>query len=217
MPPKRPSSFKTVADTLLADKSLSPAHREYLTELKNHPVIEDAWRKIRIGVKKTIPTITEAELDEPAIDDFMIRTILGTRSFANDFTARFEHREELIKNAGMAKRLAKFFRNSTGMSYSIGRQLPLLLEEAAEALRKWSDPPNIPGRMRISRKSAERERVAFMSAMSRDFEILCGQPLDDVVCTLTDAAFSDSDRVTTVAQVISARKPSTSKGRSKPR
>jgi hypothetical protein len=155
-----------------------------------------------------------------AASGFFIRYVLRVRRIAQSINQEHAERPRHLKHAEQAENLAKFLKQGNGtlmLPESVDKQLCRLLEFSA---RRWREPGEFLtffGPIRVSRldRKGSRPRMAFMNAMSGYMEDVCGQPLDNVVATLTDIAFQG--RPTTIEEVRSARKPTTRSGRSIPR
>jgi hypothetical protein len=147
---------------------------------------------------------------------FFISYVLQIRRIAESINEEHLERPRHLMHAAQAESLVKFLRQVGRIQTPepIDLQLCELLELRA---REWRNPSEVYtffGPIRVSRNNREgsRQRIAFMNAMSSYMEDVCGQPLDNVVATLSDIAFWP--RTTTIDEVQSARKPTTRSGRS---
>jgi hypothetical protein len=140
-------------------------------------------------------------------------------AMAGDRWALTEYGNRRTANAQNAESLARFLKNKG----QIDKQTLLLLKKLAHDLKEPEDlRPLNPAAIPVSRKARNtfeghmttNSRVvkAFMVWMSRHLRATYGQPLNELVATLTDITFPE--RETTIDQVRAAVKPTTRKGRS---
>ena len=130
-----------------------------------------------------------------------------------------EHYPERQRHAQNAESLASFLKKKG----EIDKQTFHLLKKLAHDLREPEDlRPLNPAAIPISRKTRNtfqghtttnsRVLKAFMAWMSRHLRATYGQPLNELVATLTDITFPE--RETTIDQVRAAVKPTTRRERS---
>jgi hypothetical protein len=198
-------SFKEALVRFQQDETLDLADREHLERLAADNRMEDHWDSIQ----RCRPIDTAM-----AFPGWLIWHVLAARHAAevvDDHPQRQRHAEN-------AESLAKFLRKK-GQTDEPSCQL---LEDLARQLRRPEEfTPFNPILIPVSRKSRNTFRgratvnsrvlKAFINWMSNHLKATYGQPLNEVVATLTDTAFPG--RETTIDHVRNAIKPTTKKGR----
>jgi hypothetical protein len=196
------SPFKAALHSIANSDDLNRADRKHLARWTNDCRTDEAWSKIQKKVRSPV--------DEETFAQIFIRETLATRR-----VAEADQWPEFLTHAVEAESLAKFLRGTPIEMLMLPPvpdlvELVPLLEKAGRRLREVASHG-----MHVSRQHNDglRPRRVFMRMISTDLiQELCGQPVDDAVCILTDIAFPD--RETTIDQVRAARKPTTRRGRS---
>jgi hypothetical protein len=211
-PAAAPACFAPILRKQSRSDGLTLDDRKFLQRWADDPRTNELWDKVQ--------TKLAPRLDELVSDRFFVNEILA-RFFINEILAirRVVQSAELLRNqaaayrlnAERAEKLANFLDpKSSWPPPPVPSALKFVpaLREAARELRRLEDHD-----VGVSRKdqNGSRERVMFMRDTTELFIRICGRPLDDVVAALTDIAFPGHE--TTLDQVRSARRPSTSKGR----
>jgi len=201
------SSLKKALLKFQQDQTLDLADREHLKRLAADERLQEHWNYIVRCCKPKDPSAASAGQ--------LIWHVLAARRAA-EFVEEYPERQQHAQNA---ESLAGFLKKKG----QIDKQTFLLLKKLAHDLKQPEDlRPLTPAAIPVSRKARNtfeghtttKSRVlkAFMTWMSRHLRATYGQPLNELVATLTDITFPE--RETTVDQVRAAVKPTTRKGRS---
>jgi hypothetical protein len=201
------SSLKKALLKFQQNPTLDMADREHLKRLAADERLEEHWSYIVRCCKPKNPLAASAGQ--------LIWHVLAARRAA-EFVEDYPERQQHAQNA---ESLARFLKNKG----QIDKQTYLLLKKLAHDLKEPEDlRPLNPAAIPVSRKARStfeghtttnsRVLKAFMTWMSRHLRATYGQPLNDLVATLTDITFPEQE--TTIDRVRAAIKPTTRKGRS---
>ena len=146
------------------------------------------------------------------LDRFFIQEVLGIKHIAGSVEVLRNEFPAYRENAERAEKLADFLdQKSDWPPPPVPRALQFVphLRETASELRRLAKH-----NVGVSRKNQKgsRQRVFFMRKMAELFSEICQGSLDEQVRILTEIAFPE--RETTINEVRSARRPTTSKARS---
>jgi hypothetical protein len=204
-PRTRPCSYEEALARVQKDERLDPADRQHLKRLAADSRMIEHWNEIQ-RLRPQEPWV--------ASPGWLIWHVLVARraaEFFGDYPQKQRHAEN-------AENLAKYLRQegeTDERTCQLLEDLALELRQP-EALEPFNAVPVL-----VSRKGSKinrgykahntRELKAFMNLMTNHFKAIYGQPLYEVVATLTDSAFPG--RETTTDHVRNAVKPTRQKDR----
>jgi hypothetical protein len=205
-PSPRPCSYKEALARFKKDETLDSADRKHLNRLAADTRMIKHWEFIQ----RCRPLITWA-----ASPGWLVWHVLVARRAA-EFFGDYPQKQRYAENTENLARYLRLKGETDESTCQLLEDLALQLRqpEALEPFKAMPVPVSRKGRNTIRGRetSNTRELKAFMNLMANHFKATYGQPLYDVVATLTDSAFPG--RETTVDHVRNAVKPTRTKDRS---
>jgi hypothetical protein len=225
LPPRVQITFREAIDRFLAnctpagqDGPIFDADQAHLDRWAKDSRGEAVWRKVQ---KFAPPNVEKLDV----LDTFILTVLLARRAAESVGAPKRlvqRHRESAaisLKRARQLEALARVWRDLAKAGHAKAREALVRAkthEEEARGWRRAAERAAPKRRWSLSRvdRSGSRKHRFFMQSIGEQISKLCRRPLDGEIAILNDIAF-DTSEATTVFQARSARRPTTSKGRSK--